>query len=36
MAEADYRKQVEVAKKDCPVSRLFKCAEITLDAKLNS
>lgn len=36
MAEADFHKHVEAAKKGCPVSRLFKATEITLDAKLTS
>ena len=34
MSEDDFRKAAEGAKAGCPVSRLFKCAEITLDAKL--
>jgi osmotically inducible protein OsmC len=31
-----FRQQAETAKKNCPVSKLLKAAEITLDAKLVS
>jgi osmotically inducible protein OsmC len=34
MSEADFKKAAEAAKAGCPVSKLFKGAEITLDASL--
>ncbi len=34
MSDEEFRKAAEDAKAGCPVSRLFKGAEITLDAKL--
>jgi osmotically inducible protein OsmC len=34
ISEADFKKAAETAKSGCPVSKLFKGAEITLDAEL--
>ena len=34
--EAEFQRQAEEAKKNCPVSRLYKGAEITLNARLQS
>ena len=34
MSEADFKKAAEAAKAGCPISRLLKGAEITLDAAL--
>lgn len=36
MTEEEFRKAAQTAKENCPVSRLLKGAEITLDAKLAS
>lgn len=36
ISEGDFRKAAEAAKAGCPVSKLFKGAEITLDARLAS
>jgi osmotically inducible protein OsmC len=34
VSEADFQKHAEDAKRNCPVSRLYKGAEITLSARL--
>jgi osmotically inducible protein OsmC len=34
ISPADFQKQADTAKQNCPVSKLLKAAEITLDAKL--
>jgi osmotically inducible protein OsmC len=34
ISAADFQKQAETAKQNCPVSKLLKAAEITLNAKL--